>query len=103
MKRCLVCHHMSANEKPACEKCGEASWSWVVDVARSAPAPAKKAAKKKATKATSAEEVSPAISDEEFAAELASAAESDLLDLLADESLSADWQKLVEAEIAKRA
>lgn len=100
MKRCLVCNHMAADSDPSCAKCGEGSWVWVVDVA---PAPAKKSTKKKSAKVEAAPvEAAPAISDEEFAAELASASEADLLGLFGDESLSPAWRKLVDAEIAKR-
>lgn len=103
MKRCLVCNHMAADSDPSCAKCGEGSWAWVVDVAPAAPTTKKKSAKKSAkVEAAPVEPAAPAISDEEFAAELASASEADLLGLFGDESLSPAWRKLVEVEIAKR-
>lgn len=104
MKSCLVCNHMAANSDLACSKCGEASWAWAVDAAAIAPAPTKKKPAKKSAKAEASpvEPAAPAISDEEFAAELASASEADLLGLFGDESLSPAWRKLVETEIAKR-
>lgn len=104
MKRCQICGHVSKDSDSSCIKCGEASWAWVADIAP-VPAPVVSEPKKKQKKGKAAEPVAPAangISDEEFAEELASATDTDLVALSADDKLPASWQKLIQDEIAKR-
>lgn len=116
MKSCQVCSLLVEDEIVDCADCGEASWTFSVDVA---PAAKPKKAKTKATKAAPPvveESVvapvvdepaalvtnDPVISDAEFAEELSKAADDELLALIGDARLPANWRALVDAEIAKR-
>lgn len=106
MKRCQVCFAVSDIDA-ACVDCGEASWC---DAVAESP---KKAKKQKATKPMNAPveepavaapvvEDDPVISDAEFAAELVTASDEDLIALQLDSRMSDAWLALVTAELAKR-
>lgn len=116
MKFCQVCSLLVEDEIVECVDCGEASWTFSVDVDVAAKP---KKAKTRATKVAplvveepvvapvvdeSAAPVAndPVISDVEFAEELAKAADDELLALIGDARLPANWRALVDAEIAKR-
>lgn len=108
MKRCQVCGAMSDVAASSCASCGEGSWI-VVDAPAAAP---KKAKKQKATKPVDEPvdepvvvpviEDDPVISDAEFAAELVTASDEDLIALQLDSRMSDAWLALVTAELAKR-
>lgn len=108
MKRCAVCDKV-CGDVPSCDGCGESSWSIITKsvekpaakpVAAPAEAPAKKGVKKKSAK--TAAPAMPQISDEDFAAELALASDSELLSLMGNENLSDSQSDLLAMEIAKR-
>lgn len=116
MKSCQVCSLLVEDEIVNCADCGEASWTFSVDI-DSAAKPKK--AKTKVTKVAPpvveepvvapvvGESAAPAandpvISDAEFAEELAKAADDELLALIGDARLPANWRALVDAEIVKR-
>lgn len=111
MKSCQVCSLLVEDELAECFDCGEASWAFAADVV---PVAITKKTKNKTTKnALPAVEEPPValvadveldsvIGDVEFTDELTKASDDELLALIGDERLPANWRVLVDAEIVKR-
>ena len=126
MKSCQVCSLLVEDELAECPDCGEASWAFAADVV---PVARAKKAKSKAAKnelpAVEEPPVAPVadvafdsvigddpvandvefdsvIGDVEFTDELTKASDDELLALIGDARLPANWRVLVDAEIVKR-